>query len=58
LLSQIGDQALLIATLQLVNELSDSVLRSSSRRWRLALPQVLFGLVGGVMADRWTARQR
>ena len=53
LLSQIGDQALLIATLQLVNELSDSVTALLIPALALALPQVLFGLVGGVMADRW-----
>ncbi len=53
LLSQIGDQALLIATLQLVNDLSDSVVALLIPALALALPQVLFGLVGGVMADRW-----
>ncbi len=53
LLSQIGDQALLIATLQLVNTLSDSVTALLVPALALALPQVLFGLVGGVMADRW-----
>lgn len=55
-LSQVGDQALLIASLQLVNQLSRSVTALLIPALALALPQVLFGLVGGVMADRWDRR--
>ncbi len=56
LLSQIGDRAFLIATLQLVNQMSDSVTALLIPALAFALPQVLFGLVGGVMADRWNRK--
>ncbi len=56
LLSQIGDQALLIASLHLISQLSDSVTALLIPALSLVLPQALFGLVGGVIADRWNRR--
>lgn len=56
LLSQIGDQALLIASLHLISQLSDSVTALLIPALSLVLPQALFGLVGGVVADRWNRR--
>lgn len=52
LLSQIGDQCLLIAAIILITDLSASPLALLIPALSLALPQVLFGLVGGVIADR------
>lgn len=52
LLSQIGDQCLLIAAITLITNLSASPLALLIPAFSLALPQVLFGLVGGVIADR------
>ncbi|MBC7225696.1 MAG: MFS transporter [Thermoflexales bacterium] len=52
LLSQIGDQCLLIAAVTLITHLSSSPLALLIPALSLALPQVLFGLVGGVIADR------
>lgn len=52
LLSQIGDQCLLIAAITLITDLSASPLALLIPALSLALPQVLFGLVGGVIADR------
>lgn len=52
LLSQIGDQCLLIAAITLITNLSASPLALLIPALSLALPQVLFGLVGGVIADR------
>ncbi len=56
LLSQIGDQALLIASLHLISQLSDSVTALLIPALSLVLPQALFGLVGGVVADRSNRR--
>lgn len=52
LFSQIGDQCLLIAAITLVTNLSDSPLGLLIPAISIALPQVLFGLLGGVAADR------
>lgn len=52
LLSQIGDQCLLIAAVTLITHLSPSPLALLIPALSLALPQILFGLVGGVIADR------
>lgn len=52
LLSQIGDQCLLIAAVTLITYLSPSPLALLIPALSLALPQLLFGLVGGVIADR------
>jgi MFS family permease len=53
LFSQIGDQCLLIAAITLVTNLSASPLAMLIPAISIALPQVIFGLVGGVVADRW-----
>ncbi len=56
LLSQIGDQCLLIAVITLISNLSRSPLAMLVPALSLAIPQVAFGLVGGVMADRWNRK--
>lgn len=56
LLSQIGDQCLLIAAVTLITHLSPSPLALLIPALSLALPQILFGLVGGVIADRMDRR--
>jgi DHA3 family macrolide efflux protein-like MFS transporter len=53
LLSQIGDQCLLIAAITLISGFSQSPLAMLIPALSMAIPQVIFGLVGGVMADRW-----
>ncbi|HIQ02303.1 MAG TPA: MFS transporter, partial [Anaerolineales bacterium] len=53
LLSQIGDQCLLIAAITLITDLSASPLAILIPAISIALPQVFFGLLGGVVADRW-----
>lgn len=57
LLSQVGDQCLLIAAVTLITSLSASPLALLIPALSLALPQVLFGLVGGVVADRWDRKR-
>ncbi|MCS7283592.1 MAG: MFS transporter [Anaerolineae bacterium] len=56
LLSQVGDQCMLIAAVTLITHLSASPLALLIPALSLALPQVLFGLVGGVIADRLDRR--
>ncbi len=56
LLSQIGDQCLLIAAIALISNLSSSPLAMLIPAISIAIPQVIFGLVGGVMADRWNRK--
>ncbi len=56
LLSQIGDQCLLIAAITLISNLSNSPLAMLIPAISMALPQVIFGLVGGVIADRWNRK--
>lgn len=56
LLSQIGDNCLLVAAITLISNLSDSTLIILVPALSLVLPQVVFGLVGGVMADRWNRK--
>ncbi len=53
LLSQIGDQCLLIAAITLITNLSASPLAILVPAISIALPQLFFGLLGGVAADRW-----
>lgn len=53
LLSQIGDQCLLIAAITLISNLSRSPLAMLIPAISIAIPQIVFGLVGGVIADRW-----
>lgn len=56
LFSQIGDQCLLIAAITLVTDLSDSPLGLLIPAISIALPQVFFGLLGGVAADRFNRK--
>ena len=56
LLSQIGDQCLLIAAITLISNLSQSPVAMLVPAISLAIPQIVFGLVGGVMADRWNRK--
>ncbi len=56
LLSQVGDQCVLIAAVTLITHFSASPLALLIPALSLALPQVLFGLVGGVIADRMDRR--
>jgi len=56
LLSQIGDQCLLIAAITLISNLSSSPLAMLIPAISIAVPQLIFGLVGGVMADRWNRK--
>ena len=53
LLSQIGDQCLLIAAITLISTLSQSPWAMLIPVISIAIPQLIFGLVGGVVADRW-----
>jgi len=52
LVSQIGDQFATIAVLILVNNLTDSTLPLAMLALSLTVPQVIFGLLGGVFVDR------
>jgi MFS family permease len=56
LLSQIGDQCLLIAVITLVSNISSSPMAMLIPAISMAIPQFAFGLVGGVMADRWNRK--
>lgn len=56
LLSQVGDQCLLIAAITLISNLSRSPLAMLIPAISIAIPQLVFGLVGGVMADRWNRK--
>jgi DHA3 family macrolide efflux protein-like MFS transporter len=56
LLSQIGDQCLLIAAITLISNLSQSPLAMLIPAISIAIPQIVFGLVGGVIADRWNRK--
>lgn len=57
LLSQVGDQCLLIAAITLISNLSRSPLALLIPAISMAIPQLIFGLVGGVMADRWNRKR-
>jgi DHA3 family macrolide efflux protein-like MFS transporter len=56
LLSQIGDQCMLIAAITLISNLSSSPLAMLIPAISMAIPQIVFGLVGGVVADRWNRK--
>lgn len=56
LLSQIGDQCLLVAAITLISDLSNSPLAMLIPALSIAIPQIVFGLVGGVIADRWNRK--
>ncbi|WP_376789802.1 MFS transporter [Thermoflexus sp.] len=55
-LSQIGDQFLFIAGLSLLDRLTNSRAAFGGLAMAITLPQILFGLWGGVFADRWPRR--
>jgi len=57
LLSQIGDQFLIIAALSLIKRLTESPLALSIMVLAIAVPQVIFGLIGGVLVDRFNRKQ-
>jgi MFS family permease len=57
LLSQIGDQCLLIAAMTLITGFSRSPLAMLVPAISVAAPQLIFGLVGGVVADRWDRKK-
>jgi DHA3 family macrolide efflux protein-like MFS transporter len=50
--SQTGDQFATIAVLMLVNDLTDSTLPLAILALSLTVPQMVFGLLGGVFVDR------
>lgn len=53
LISQMGDQFTTIAVLLLVNNLTASTLPLAILALSLTVPQIIFGLLGGVFVDRW-----
>jgi DHA3 family macrolide efflux protein-like MFS transporter len=55
-LSQVGDQFLFIAGLSLLNRLTDSRAAFGGLALAITVPQILFGLWGGVFVDRWPRR--
>lgn len=52
LLSMIGDQCLIVAGITLIADLSQSPLALLIPAMAIVAPQIVFGLVGGVIADR------
>jgi MFS family permease len=57
LFSQIGDQFLFIAALSIVNRLTASPLALSGLALAISIPQLTFGLLGGVLVDRFDRKQ-
>jgi len=56
LVSQIGDQFVIIAVLVLINRLTDSTVPVGIVGLCLTAPPLLLGLIGGVFADRWNRK--
>jgi predicted MFS family arabinose efflux permease len=56
LVSQVGDQFVIIAILVLINRLTDSAVPVGIVGLCFTGPQLLLGLVGGVFADRWNRK--
>ncbi len=56
LVSQIGDQFVIIAVLVLINRLTDSAMPVGIVGLCLTAPPLLFGLLAGVFADRWNRK--
>lgn len=52
LISQVGDSFMLIATLEVIQRLSDSSLALGAMGVSIGLPTLLFGLIAGVFVDR------
>jgi DHA3 family macrolide efflux protein-like MFS transporter len=57
LLSEVGSQSLLVVVLTLVSGFSTSAVAISIPAVLSAVPRLAFGLVGGVMADRWNRKR-
>ena len=57
LLSQAGDQFLFIAALSIINRLTASPLALSGLALAISIPQLVFGLMGGVLVDRFNRKQ-
>lgn len=57
LVSQIGDQFLFIAALSIVNRLTASPLALSGLALAISVPQLTFGLMGGVVVDRFNRKR-
>ncbi len=53
LFSQIGDQFLFIAALSIINRHTASPLALSGLALAISIPQLTFGLIGGVLVDRF-----
>lgn len=56
LVSQVGDQFVIIASLVLINRLTDSAVPMGIVGLCFTAPQLLLGLVGGVFVDRWNRK--
>lgn len=56
LVSQIGDQFVIIAVLVLINRLTDSTVSVGIVGLCFTAPPLLLGLLGGVFADRWNRK--
>ncbi len=56
LVSQIGDQFLFIAALSIINRLTASPLALSGLALAISIPQLTFGLIGGVVVDRFNRK--
>ncbi len=57
LLSQTGDQFLFIAALSLINHFTASPLALSGLALAISIPQLTFGLLGGVLVDRFNRKR-
>jgi predicted MFS family arabinose efflux permease len=55
--SQIGDQFLFIAALSIINHLTASPLALSGLALAISIPQLAFGLMGGVLVDRFNRKR-
>ncbi|MFQ5854714.1 MAG: MFS transporter [Anaerolineae bacterium] len=53
LVSQVGDSFMIIATLEVIQRLTDSSLALGAMGVSIALPTLLFGLIAGVVVDRF-----
>ena len=57
LVSQVGDQFLFIAALSIINRLTASPLALSGLALAISIPQLTFGLLGGVLVDRFNRKR-
>ncbi len=57
ILSQTGDQFLFIAALSIINRLTASPLALSGLALAISIPQLVFGLLGGVLVDRFNRKR-